>query len=698
MTTPWWRQPDRAGDPDAQPLEEFPELLAADSRSVRAAVAGRIGAFTPDWSPASAGADAGVALDKVFGEQVAPVARQAGRLTEKHAREQLRIAGVTGRGPRPGTVMVVITLVQAAPASVLVPAGTQLLAPASAQLTAGAAGGDQVVFETTDDLYATPSRLGMLALQAGTRTALLLPSELAPATPVLAFGDRPRPGNALWLGFSDPAPFPRLTLAFQLALAPAGQPSVTGGGVAGPAAAGEPTLSWELLTADGLVPAELQHDDTRALRQSGIVELGTAAEWPALRHPGLLDPPKESALHWLRVGLLLGRYDAPPLVEAVQPNAVMADGAETIRDEILEPVQEAGPAPARRFQLARVPVLRRTVRLAVDAPDPADLFDLAPTRSPAQQREWVEVDTLARSRPYEQHFVVDELTGIVTFGDGVRGAAVPAGFRQVKAVSYRTGGGLATAVPAEAGFTPRQTIPFLAQIGNPAPAAGAADPELVDDLVGRGPALVRARNRAVVAGDLEALVLQESAELGRVVALAGSDVDGSSRPGQLTLVAIGTRRDDGRPPVPTEATLASVVRLLVEGVEGRDPLVPLGARVVVRAARFVPVELEITFQPEPDADRPALVLAVARAVDRYLDPLRGAADRRGWPIGQPVRYHRLVPVVAAVTGVASVGRIAISVGGRRSGPCRDAPLPPGTFPWPGNHLIVPVTELGGERR
>ncbi len=688
MTTPWWRRPDRRGDPDAQPVEDFPELLAADSRSVRAAVAGRIGAFTPDWLPGSAGADAGVALVKVFGEQVVPVARQVRRLPEKQGREQLRIAGVTGRGPRPGTVMVVITLVEAAPGPVLVPAGTQL--------TVAAAGGTgQVVFETANELYATPSRLRMLALQAGTRSALLLPSELAPGTPVLAFGDRPRPGNALWLGFAGPAPFPRLTLVFHLAAAPASQPSVAGGGAGGRPTAGEPALTWELLSADGLVPAELQRDDTLALRQSGIVEVGTVADWPLLRHPGVLNPPKESELRWLRVGLLLGRYDTPPQVAAVQPNAVLAEGAETIREEILEPVQQVTPSPARRFQLARVPVLRRTVRLVVDAPDPADLFDLAPTRPPEQQQAWVEVDTLARSRPYDQHFVVDELTGILTFGDGVRGAAVPAGFRQVRATSYRTGGGRVTAVPAEAGFVPRQTIPFLAQIANSAPAAGAADPEPVDDVVARGPALLRARNRAVTPGDLEALVLQASAELGRVVAITGTDVDGGRRPGQLTLIAIGTRRDDGRPPVPTEATLRTVVRLLTDG---REPLAPLGARVVVRAARFVPVELEITLQPEEEADRPAVVLAIAHAIDRYLDPLTGGADRRGWPIGQPVRYQRLVPVVAAVPGVASVGRIAVVVAGRRSGPCHDAPLPHCAFPSPGNHLIVPVAELGGERR
>jgi predicted phage baseplate assembly protein len=337
-------------------------------------------------------------------------------------------------------------------------------------------------------------------------------------------------------------------------------------------------------------------------------------------------------------------------------------------------------------------VLRNTVLLVVNAPDPADLFDVAPSSQRGQESAWTEVDSLARSRPYDQHFVVDETTGIVTFGDGVRGAAVPAGFRHIRA-TYRTGGGLATAVPADAGFAPRQTIPFLGQIDNPAPAAGAANSESVAGIVARGPGLVRARGRAVTAGDLEALVLQASVELGRVVALPGVDVDGSRRPGQFTLVAIGTRRDDGQPPVPTETTLAAVVRMLVEG---RQPVAPLGVRVVVRAARFVRVQLEISLRLDEDIDRQAAVLAVAGAVDRHLDPLVGGADGRGWPLGGTIRYQQLIAVIANVSGVASVGRTVVVVGGRPNPPCRDAPIPAGSLPWPGNHLIVPIAELEGQ--
>ena len=683
---PWWRPiPDRRSDPDAQPVDDFPELVAADSRAARAAVAGRIAAFTPEWKAGSAAADAGVALVKVFGEQVVPVAQRVNQLREKHAREQLRIAGVRGLGPRPGTVMVVVTLLEAALDTVPVPAGTQLTA-------ASAGGAGQVVFETARDLDATPSRLRMLALQAGTRMARLEPAELAPSTPVQPLGAQPQPGNALWLGFGGPVPYPRLTLAFELVSA-GGQTSVTAGGTVGPRPAGEPTLAWELLTADGLVPADLHSDGTLALRQSGIVELGTQRDWPPLLHPGLPGSPRESLLRWLRIGLLFGRYDAPPQLTAIVLNAVLAEGVETIRDEVLEPVPELGSSATRRFQLARTPVLAGTVELVVDAPDPADLFDLAPA-GPAEQHGWIEVETLARSRPYDQHFVVNEATGVVTFGDGVRGAAVPAGFRHVRATRYRTGGGRATAVPASAGFVPRQTIAFLASIDNPAPATGAADPEPVEGLVARGPALVRARGRAILPADLEALALEASADLGRAVALPGADVNGTRRPGQLTVLALGTRRDDGRPPVPAEATLAAVARLLVDAAA---PVAPLGARVVVRAARFVPVELEVVFRPDADADRPALALAVASAIDAYLDPFTGW-DGSGWPPGATLRYQRLVSVVADVAGVASIGRIAVTVVGRPGPPCRDAPLPPYTFPWPGHHLIVPTDELAGGRR
>ena len=672
MTEPWWRSRDLPADPDVQPQNEFAELIPATSRDVRAATAARIAGFTaPEWSPATSaatGVDAGVALIKAFAEQAAPVLTRANQLTGKYTREHLRVAGVAGREPGVGRVTVVLTLLPTATASVPIAAGTQLTAP-------GAAGGDQVVFETERQIFATAATVAGYVAQVGDRAARLAPADVTAAAPVAVFGPRPQPGNGLWLGLAGPAPFPRLAL--RLVLAGAG---ATGSG------ADPPVVGWDLLTGDGLVPADVHLDETAGLTSSGDVEVGTRREWPELSHPALLADPAAVPLRWLRLGLRQGQYDTAPALIAVLVNAVTAEGVETVRNEVLTPVDDPGQVSARSFRLTRTPVLRDSVRIVVDAPDPADLFDTAPVSSAATAPEWTEVPSLALQEPYRKVFELDGTTGVVTFGDGVHGAAVPAGFRHVTATSYRTGGGANTAVPASAGFAPRGTVPFLAGIDNPEPATGGRDAETTEALLARGPDLVGRSDRVVTVADAEVLAPDADAGIGRVIALPGVDTDGTVRPGRLTLVVVGTGTHPGPAPVPPARVLAAVASYVTDR---RDPRSALGARVVVRPARFVGVELGIDVRLDPDADQSSTVLAVSAAADAYLDPRTGGEDGRGWPLGAAIRYRHLVAVLAGVGGVTSVRRVGILVGGRSSPPCTDAVIPAYTLPWSGPHLVVP---------
>jgi len=678
----WWRSEEQRAHPDAQPVEKFPDLVEEGSRAIRSAIARRVHGYTPEWRAGAGGgggADAGVALVKVFGEQAAPVFSQANRLADKYRREQLRIAGVLGRGPSVARVMVVFSLLENAQDSVLIAAGTQLIAPA-------ADGQGQVVFETSRAVHATPAKLALFVGEIGSRGAQLQPNEVTAASPLLTFGPRPQPGSALWLGFSGPLPFPKLAIHLDLVFPDALQRSVRFGA---PVGSDEPMLAWEVLTGRGLVPADVYVDETGALRQSGIVEVGTNTGWDPLPNPVLPADPPSPALRWLRVSLRHGRYEVVPRLATARVNAVPADGVETVRDEVLEPVEELGETNTRRFRTSRTPVLSGTVRIVIDAPDPADIFDVAPTIAGGQQTQWTEVPTLATSRPYDRHFELDETTGIITFGDGVDGAAVPAGFRQVQAPSYCTGGGRATAVVGSAGFIPRGTVPFLAAVDNPFPAIGGADTESVDALVRRGPDLLRAGNRAVTVVDVEALALGAPG-VDRVVALAGLDTDGTRRPGQLTLVVVGASKDSG-PPIPTTQTLDAVAQLVADS---RHPLVPLGAHVVIRAPRFVTVELYITARFDPEADQSVLALEVVAAANAYLDPVGGGDDGQGWPLGGVINYRRLVAAIAGVGGVTSVRRVGIMVAGRNTPPCHDADLPAFYLPSPGHHQVIPL--VGGE--
>src|SRR6185436_4745915 len=104
------------------------------------------------------------------------------------------------------------------------------------------------------------------------------------------------------------------------------------------------------------------------------------------------------------------------------------------------------------------PVLPRSLIIEVEdggfAPEepevnlPAAAGDDAGLQS--KVRRWRQVSDLSSFGPDDEVYTLDPLAGIVTFGDGVHGAEVPQGFRNVRARTYQTGGGKAGAVGADA--------------------------------------------------------------------------------------------------------------------------------------------------------------------------------------------------------------------------------------------------------
>ena len=104
------------------------------------------------------------------------------------------------------------------------------------------------------------------------------------------------------------------------------------------------------------------------------------------------------------------------------------------------------------MKLSQVPILAGSVVIEVDDDTGGDVFGTA-TDAPRQRlaaSRWREVESLAGYGADDRVFTVDHDSGEVTFGDGVNGAAVPPGFRNVRAVRYRVGGGSAGAVRAGA--------------------------------------------------------------------------------------------------------------------------------------------------------------------------------------------------------------------------------------------------------
>ncbi|WP_043622489.1 putative baseplate assembly protein [Nonomuraea candida] len=675
----WWaRDSEEEGRvvPGPGPSGVQPELVDATREAVRAAVRDRIPGYTPDWTNPDR-QDAGVALVRLFGSQAEPVLARVNRLPEKVLAEHLGTAGVRRRPATAAAALLEFTVTPPDGASVLVPAGFQ----------AAAAGPDgQLVYETDRDLYATPATLAAIAVQRGGALEPVPLGPNGPGRPFPPFGADPQPGDALWIGLAGAAnPFPSLSLGFVVAAAPPAP--AESGGLAPPPLPPQPLLRWDVLDGGRFRPAEVVRDETGGLRAAGTVELRLPRTWAAGSPPVARPGP---ALRWLRLQVAHGTFTvAPPLVTGLRLNMVAATAARTILDEPLEPVRDPRQAARRRMRLSQVPILAGSVVIEVDDDPGADLFGT--TRASAAR--WREVASLAAYGPDDRVFVIDHATGEVTFGDGVNGAPVPPGFRNVRAVRYRVGGGRAGAVAAGAINGVVTALPFVTGVNNPFPATGGTDAEPDAEAMRRGVGELRSRGRAVAPSDYGLLAVRApGASVARAHGVPGlhPGLPGRPIPGVVGVLVVppveGSGGAAGEPPVPAAATLRAVSDYLAREAA------PAGVTVVAGPAAFRRVAVEARVVLDRDRDRAAVLASAADAVTAYLDPLRGGENGGGWPFGGAVRHTPLVRRLLAVDGVLAVSGLSLTVDGVRQPPCTDHAIPPNDLVWPERPLLIPVEE------
>jgi predicted phage baseplate assembly protein len=675
VTRPWWDQPGA----EAQMSRGIPVLIPGGRRALIEALQARIPGFTPEWRDLSE-EDAGVALVRLFGAQLDPIARRAGRLTEKALIECLRMAGVEPAPPRPTRAFVRFEPKPQNDGPVLVPEGFRLTSPRAD------GGKGEVIWETEEALS-----VGNIAL------AEMLACDGAATRPAKAgeafrpFGERPVIGAAFYLGLAVTGA-PGGMIAFLFEAARTGAPAPVSEGGAPPPENPPPVLRWEALTDRGFVAADLIRDDSVGLTRTGIGVIKLPAQWQAGRPAAAADGPP---LHWLRLRLAGGAMRSPPILANVHPHVVAAMARETHRDEF--PVREQ-EGPATLVRLAHAPVLPGSVVLEIDeGVAGASLFDFGDDSAAAGGfRRWHEVATLAGQPPDGRVFVLDAAEGIIRFGDQREGMVPPQGIRNIAVRAYSTTLGAAGNVGAGQIGTMASALAGIQAVSNPLPASGGADAEAPAAAIARGPEQIKVRGRAVTAGDIALLATEaEGADIVRAYALPCADpaFPGAVRAGTVGVFVIARRHPkdrSGAPPVATSETLAAVAAHLANSKGS------LGARFVAANPRFHEVIVQATVTVAPGRDAGAAMSAVAGALDRYLNPELSGEDGQGWSLGATLRHSRLVHVVlGADPDVVSVPFLALTVDGIVHPACADATLSRFGLPWPGRHRLLAEAEEGG---
>jgi hypothetical protein len=396
---------------------------------------------------------------------------------------------------------------------------------------------------------------------------------------------------------------------------------------------------------------------------------------------------------WFRI--LCPSRDYPLRLRGIYPNTVTASNRTTYRDTV---IGSSNGQPRQRFLLIQASALQSDadqVLLAVAA-DPqyaVELQVIEPVLADSgtigvnqvvqtAPYPWTRVDSFVGTGPHDRVFVVDILARSIVFGDGMHGKIPPPGSNNVIASCYAMTRGADGNVPAGALATIYPSVSGIVGVTNPLPARGGAQADRVEDLIGSAAPRVRANDRVVSAGDVEALARLANAGICRVRAIEHTAV---SRPGSIGLANPRPAMppgSSGRPPPGADEFLHELELVVLAKSDDPEPLTPmwmldqvlsyvrarslpaLAARTTARRPSFKRIDVAVLLETTaPKAQWAALRTTLAARLTQFLHPTQGGSAADGWPIGAALRYfsiHRFLlgadPAVAAVRALTVCGQ------------------------------------------
>jgi len=304
-------------------------------------------------------------------------------------------------------------------------------------------------------------------------------------------------------------------------------------------------------------------------------------------------------------------------------------------------------------------------------------------RAPARQHEgrtyriWREVDDFAYLAPDEPAYVVDRMTGTITFApaarmsweDGTLGearalAAIPAAGRAIR-LWYRRGGGAAGNVAANTLEVLKDPIPGV-KVTNPQPAVGGRPAETLENALVRGPQELHSLRRAITAEDFELLALRASGAVARAKAVTLAQIWAHAPAGTVEVLLV--------PHVPPEmqgrygegVTVAALRQHETEEARVRirkelEDRRPLGTECWVSWARYKVLSVLARVVAHRAEDAVALRQRLLERLYRTLTPLPSSLRPGGWVFGQALRASHVYDILLSEPGVSYVDRVRLRV-------------------------------------
>ncbi len=357
--------------------------------------------------------------------------------------------------------------------------------------------------------------------------------------------------------------------------------------------------------------------------------------------PPLLDEDRaEQLICWIRVFRRDGsRFKKLQLITV---NAAEAEHASVAAAEYLG---DGNGQASQVFSLAHQPVLpdndRHQMILEVE-------------EGGQQWIAWTRVDDFYGSNRESLHYLLDPESGIIRFGDGLRGR-IPQWGERIRVRGYRHGGGVEgnvlTGAVSKIEVNKVKVINYLT-------ATGGADAETIEEALLRIPGELRRRDRAVTAQDFQELAfMTPGISIGRAECLPRfHPPTRSTKAAGVVTVMIWPEHDPLHPnaPMPDLPMLQGVCRYL-------NPRRLVTTELYVIPPSYRKVAVSVALRVKDGFGIEAVRRWVELILHRYLAPLPpyGPAGK-GWPLGHRVYGPELEAAALQVEGVEYLEGLTIA--------------------------------------
>jgi hypothetical protein len=373
-----------------------------------------------------------------------------------------------------------------------------------------------------------------------------------------------------------------------------------------------------------------------------------------------------SERYWLRVQWETGDYLIEPRIINLALNTTFASQTITIVKEILG---SSNGSENQIFQTTRFPVLQNP-QLEVREPEKPSELELERLKLPGNSNpitpipnsrevwvQWQQVPDFYGSTSRDRHYVLDQLTGKIRFGNGRNGLIPPLGTGNLRIARYQTGGGEAGNKPVDSIVQLKTTVPYIEKVTNLQAAVGGAEAETLESLRDRLPETIRHRDRAVTLEDYEDLAKLASPEVARAKCLPlhwlEDPPEQAPRRGTTSIIIVP--RSEALKPLPSLELISRVEKFL------RARACPT-VEILVVGPPYIPVSVNVEIALSSLEGASAVEQAVKATLEQFLHPLTGGLDGNGWDFGREPYKSDFYALLEAVPGVSYIRRLMVDDG------------------------------------